>query len=370
MSYWETGAKGDKIAGAVGNTYLKGGVERIGYEISPWGAYGMPSPTCDDDGWSLNHHVIASQKCGSQSEGGRRWGQCDQWRSSCNKEFEHWRSTAGAYTDAVKTAASALPGDKAHVSPCMFGELYSEAMYYINQCVGSYDPLTGLYIPEPDSPAYVPRWASWIFGGDAGRSNWPKFEDAWNRDTPGATAWWGGGLDNYVGAWQSKVGDGEFCRQVITASYPCEGADSYPGMCGGCASENLVGVCTNYVCSHYPLEFYQRKFSDLRMELLDAVLIYEGKNKKTLGGQTIDEACADQIVEAVVAAPPIDPEAVDATQGAYQAAMQEEKDEHAAAALLQQSLLAAQEGDGLPLGLILGGVAAVGAAIWLGSRRR
>ena len=173
-----------------------------------------------------------------------------------------------------------------------------------------------------------------------------------------------------MGTWQSKVGDGEFCRQVITASYPCLGATSYPGMCGGCQNENIVGVCTNYVCSHYPLEYYQKKFSELRMELLNSVLIFEGKNKSVLKGLTIDEACADQIVKAVVAAPPIDPEAVDATQGAYQATIQKEKDEAAAAALLNQALFGGEEEDpGLPMGIIIGGVAAVGVAIWLGTRR-
>lgn len=369
MIDWETGAKGDKVAGAVGNTYMKGGVERIGYQLKPWEAYGMPTPTCDDDGWSPDSHVIASQRCGSQSKGGRRWGQCDQWRSSCDKRFTSYLNIAGGLVDAVKTAANATASSKAHVTPCMFGELYSQAMYYINQCVGSYDPVTGLYTPEPDSPAYVPRWASWIFGGDAGLSNFPQFADEWNRDTPGATAWWDGGVDEYVGTWQSRVGDGEFCRQVITASYPCLGATSYPGKCGGCAKTSLLG-CSNYTCSHYPLEYYQRKFSELRMELLNSVLIYEGKNKSILNGLTIDEACADQIVKAVVAAPPIDPEAVDANQGAYQAAIQKEEDEAAAAALLNQALFGDQEeAGGLPIGLIIGGIAAVGAAIWLGTRR-
>jgi hypothetical protein len=373
VSFYETGTKGDKVAGQVGNNYPGDGVELIGYELKPWQAYGMPEPHCDDDKWSVNSHVTSGQKCGAQSDGGRRWGQCDQWRSSCNKKFQGYLTTAGGLVDAVKTAASSKPGDASHVSPCTFGDLYADAMYYINQCVGSDDPITGLSVPPPDAPAYIPRWASWIFGGGPGRSSWPNFTDPWVADdsenTPG---WWStGGVKEYNSEWRNKVGDGEFCRQVITADYPCKGATSYPGMCGGCVTENLVGVCTNYLCSHYPLTYWQREFSALREELLNSVLIYEGKNKDELQGKSVDEACADQVVEANLAAPDIDPAAVDENQAAYAATVQAEQDKIAAQALLQQTLAGGTEEEPqLPIGLIAGGLAAVGLAIWLGRRRR
>jgi hypothetical protein len=384
MPFWETGTKGEHTK-RLTDQFRPSGVKNIGFTTGPWDNYKMPVPTCSENVVLVHGAVVPKFGCGSETAGGKRWGTCDQWRSSCNKHFAAFVVQAAGLVDAVKLAAGALPGSDPHVTPCTFGDLYAGAMYYIAECVGSYDYLLGLSFPAEGSAAYIPRWASWIYGGDPGKSNYPTYDLPYNKNVASSLDWHGNyydfaGLDveagwpDYTLSHRQLVGDGEFCRQALTARYPCPstapaGAQSYPGMCGGCLKEEWIFGCADWLCSHHPLAYYDQKFSELRQELLDAVLLYEGTNK--LGSQTIDETCATQIADAVVGAPDIDPAEVDENQWAYDQAVAAEQQRLADRAELKSSLALAGVGDdaGFPTAIVIGGVAALAGIFWLARRR-
>lgn len=367
MGFVETGGTRDQITSALDWGPKGSGYRNVGYALtSTWSDYGMPTPTCNDRA-GVDAHVYAGDKCGAKSQGGQRWGTCDAWRSSCGKKFNDYLDWAAGLVDAVTVAAGKTPNSPGWVSPCVFGEMWSDAMGTISKYVGSKDQVTGLFYPEPGQPGYVPRHASWIFGGDGYKSDYPNFKKTWEGDK---SWWYSGNYEDYSMEWRVRVSNAEFCRARMDSVYPCPGGGQYPAWCGGCKDKGLLGYCYDYHCSHPPLVYYDRKFSELREDLLNALLIYEGKNKSLLAGATIDEHCKEQIVEATAQAPPVG--IVDEDQVAYQQAVADEKqaiaDEAARVSIMEQLEGEATE-PVLPAWAIAGGVALAGFLIYRRLRR-
>lgn len=371
------------------------------------------------------------KQSGSRFDGGKRPGGVDVWRSMCWHTLDLWMEQAQAAVDVVKGAAPLSKGDPGWVSPCLFGEFYATAAGMISARVGSADPILGLDFPRPYQPGFVPREASWIFGGGHGRANWPTFDAPWSggsnadlgptpswyyvhqsgvvyggKDAAGETIWISPGDAGYPEAalapmtvcksttdqpgsgsvnvaesglfwnppkpppaptkaeeeawdqawaltcnkpnayryspdWREKVSNGEFCRQILPASYE-DGCFFNSGpyslnkalgktqLCGNkCASAGSWGsgyqTCANWVCAHRPLEYYQRKAADMRVELIQAVQAYEVANLFILGTATIDQACSVELGGGYAKAPPLTAMGVDKDQVVYEAHLMEEK---------------------------------------------
>jgi len=321
---YEMGGMGDKVSGMVGDNVYKTGAKGIGFDISPWSDYGMPKPSCDDDPYSANSSVQAVQKCGLTDVAGRRWGQCDQWRSSCDKKFHQYFAKAELLVEAVTQAAGMKPGEEGHVSPCLFGEMYAAAQAQINLCVGSVDPVWGVGFPAQGEPGYVPRSMSYLFGGSPGKSNYPNYDEPYPE---GGGAYHGSEMwDGISATYREKISNASFCRYVLLPTYPCKGADAYPGSCGGCLEDALIG-CSNWLCTHKPLVYWDKAYNGLRVELIGAVTIYETTNAETLKGESIDEYCVGQVAEQIVAAPDVDISGLSPAELAYQLEVQQEKEE-------------------------------------------
>ena len=359
----ETGGKGDKVSGMVSDSTYASGAKGIGYEFEPWSEYDMPKPTCDDDDFSAAGFVNAQQKCGSTGAGGRRWGQCDQWRSSCDKKFSGWFADSELLVEAVVQASGVKPGEEGHVSPCIFGEMYAAAQASINLRVGSVDPVWGIGFPGPGEPGYVPRFMSYLFGGSPGASAYPDYSEPYPSD--GGTYFTSKAYEGITPAYRVHISNGSFCRQVMSKTYPCLGADAYPGACGGCKDDSLFG-CSDYLCTHKPLEYWDRAYNGLRVELIGAVSVYEQTNADLLNGQTIDGFCAEKVAQQVVDAPLVTMTGLSPAELAYQKEVAEEKAALAAKAEEQAMLDALLTEENLQLGGVGAGAPGLGTVALVG----
>lgn len=271
--------------------------------------------------------------------------------------------------DEVVAASSKPETNAAHWEPCYFGQKWSEAMAYINACVGSYDPVYQSAFGE-EGGGYVPRSASWIFGGNPGNSVYPKFNNPYVTGTDGNEEGYGVGASlpgtdwianqgyaNYNIGWRRKVSNGSFCRQVMAKTYPCKNATAYPQKCGDndCSGSNCQ-------CDHYPLIYWQKQFSALRGSLLTSVSIYENANKSLLQGDTIDQFCAAKVAQEIVDAPIVDETASPEEQLAFEKKLADEEAEQRAqdrADQLYRDAVGDQNGDDslaptLPRWMIIG----------------
>jgi hypothetical protein len=323
----------------------------IGWEHRPWSDYNMPTPS-DDNDWASTAADVPNtfQYSGDTNKLGERWGQWVQWQSSCSKKFESYLTTATGLASALAEAGGKDPGAAGHVGPCMFGDYYSEVMGFINKIVGSWDPIIGVSFGDAGELGYVPRNASWIFGGSDTYALWPYFTE----NPPGGDfqlgKWWTDRqYQDYPKGWRQAVANGEFCRQAMNKAYPCTkgatsyaaiGADGQMGMCG--SSESWTG--SRNPARHYPLEYWQRKFTELRQQCMGAVSLYELKNKATLGSDTIDEACAGLTADQVVSAPVLTGEAED-TEKVVHDRVRADDARKAAAEAEKEALLAAISSD-------------------------
>jgi hypothetical protein len=382
----ETGGYGD-YAGHGGNYdiadddgFFTGAVD-IGWEFRPWSDYNMPTPIDDNDWGTLAADTTVGQYTGNENTIGERWGQWVQWQTSCSLKFEQYLTTAAGLASALAEASGKDPGATGHVGPCTFGDYYSEVMGYINKIVGSWDPIIGVAFGKPGEVGYVPRNASWIFGGSDTRSLWPYFNNNPDNENFTVGKWWTERqYQNYPKGWRQAVSNGEFCRRWMNRAYPCEkGAMAYSaigtggkmGMCG--SSESWTG--SRDPGRHYPLEYWQRKFTELRQQCMGAVSLYELKNKAELGNLTIDEACNQSTAEQVVASPDLTPEAEDFEKVLHDA--ERADDARKAAMEAEKSALLSAISDDLVSGeggvnpLVIGaGVIGLGALYFALRRRR
>ena len=315
----ESGGLGDNVNREIGTKTYPSGAVSIAYDIKPWVHYGVPYPDCDDDGWSNNKDVIFTQKCGDRNTYGRRWGQCDQWRSSCQNWVEELVNTTSLAVEGVREAAKPGPNSP---TVCAFSQMYSDAMGLINYAVGSRDPILGTDFGEPGTPAYIPRWRSVLFGGANARTNYPDYTLPHNgeNDPYYSQERW---ADLNEGL-RREISNGEFCRARVSKTYPGKDAVQYPDLIGGCLKKALIG-CANYECKHWPLIAWDLAFHDLRLELISAVALYEKTHAAELKGQTIDQYCAVQTAALAANAPEVIVGAVDRDQYAYSLQVENEK---------------------------------------------
>ena len=277
-------------------------------------------------------------------------------------------------TAALGIAAAQKPDAAAWLDPCAFGDAYSEVLGFINKMVGSKDPINGLDFAEPGQAGYVPRNASWIFGGSDFRTKWPKFLN--NTPTPGKPfvvgKWW---KDReyraYNGTWKQSVSNAEFCRSKMQPSYPCPPNAKMSGKCEKDVS-NFWGSAE--VAPHYPLSYYQKQFSSLRISCIGAVAMYEQANADLLKGKTIDGFCVAEIADQFVASPTLSGTADDLEQavfvGEQNAAIAEENRKAAEQAMID-AMLGGNDDEGPSLALIGGGaLVALGALYYFTTRKR
>lgn len=368
----ESGGLNDNVNRNFGTKTYDTGAIQVAYDIKPWSHYGVPYPDCDNDPGSASKDVLTNQKCGDRNTYGRRWGQCDQWRSSCQNWVEQLVNTASLAVEGVTEAAKPGPNTP---TPCKFSQMYSDAMGLINYAVGSYDPVLGESFGDPGTPAHIPRWRSVLFGGANARTDYPYYTIAHK-----------GASDSYysqekwkelIPSLRKDISNGEFCRQVITTNYPGRGAVQYPDLIGGCAKKYAFGICGRYECKHWPLIGWDLAFHNLRLELISAVAVYEKTKANVLKGQSLDEYCAFQTAALAAAAPEVLVGAVDQEQFQYNLEQEAETREALAAAEeaeLMNELLAAGESGSSPATpiLLVGGalIAGIVAFSVIRNRRR
>lgn len=329
----------------------------------------MPAPSCDDDNFTHVAGVNVTQKCGDSDLWGRRWGQCDQWRSSCDKYWAEFLNTADYMAEAVYHAAWFPIGHPKHVDPCTFRGMYVDAMAYINRMVGSIDPINGVGYPGQDDPeGFVPRKFSLIFGGARFNSTYPNYDDTHQgaEDPYYANEEWA----RFPLEVRQQISNSEFCRSVMDKTYPCSGTSvGFPDACGGkCLKKGFLGIgCANYHCTHHPLEYWDLSFHNARMKLVQAVEAYESKNQPTLLGRTLDQYCAQRYSALVAAAPTVDVFVGTEEEFAHLVTYESDKialeAEAANANLVDELLQAELAGGGSPAPSSLVPIAIAGAAI-------
>lgn len=377
MSFVETGGYGD-VATHGGTHKILDSEDRWtgaldnGWDFNPFNDHAMPRATQDSDTASVAGDVPNAQQYRGRPEWvGERYGQTVQWQSSCQLYFESYLTQAKGLIDTLGVAATASPGSPKHVGPCTFGELYVDAVGYINKIVGSWDPVNGIAFASQGDKGYVARNHSWIFGGSKSRTQWPSFSNNPVGSSFTVGKWWT--QQEYAERnpnWRQAVSNGEFCRSMMVPDYPCMNATAYPDQCG----EDGGFWGNSDQAFHYPLSYWQREFSSLRITAMGYVSQYELKNKALLNGKTVDQTCEQEVAEQVVAAPDVSLDTTDQEEQVYQAEVAAEAQE-AAVQAEQQALLMAlsgdvQQGAGINPLLLVGGVASLGLIYFLQRRRK
>ena len=159
---------------------------------------------------------------------------------------------------------------------------------------------------------------------------------------------------------------------MMKPDYPCLNATAYPEMCG----EGSGTWGNSDEAYHYPLSYWQRAFSALRIQAMGYVAQYELKNQALLKGKTVDQTCQQEVAEQAVAAPVVGVDTTDQVEQLYQA--QVAADAKAAAVEAEQhallmALSSEVQGGGAaginPLFLV-GGIASLGLIYFLQRRQR